>query len=441
MKKQWMWSAAAIALVCLSGKAASAQGNYGSYPNQIGSGVAPAVNYQPMNARSGNEVAPISYNLSDGCSDPGCAAGCADPGCGAGGAGMGCADGCAGNGDGCAGDACAGMGECESPYKFGGWLQGGFHTFSDTAFNDRPDKLNLHQAWLFLEKTADGSNGFDWGYRGDYLYGIDAQNTQAFGSPQDDWDTDWDNGAYGHALPQAYGEVAMGDISIKAGHFFTICGYEVVQSPQNFFYSRALTMNYFEPFTHTGGLATMKFGEQVTGYGGWVQGWDTGFSDNGGSMFLGGAALTLTEGATLTYTTTAGKVGFGTAMEGYSHSIVANMQLTERVSSVLAHDLVDFSAAGELRRHYSATAYMFYKLTENVSLGGRYEWLRNEGNSPTSLVGIGDIHGLTGGFNVRLLKNLVMRPEARWLNDQDALFLNPADQQKVGFGVDAVLTF
>ena len=45
----------------------------------------------------------------------------------------------------------------------------------------------------------------------------------------------FDHGIYGFALPQVYGEVAMGDLSVKMGHFFTIIGYEVVTAPDNFF--------------------------------------------------------------------------------------------------------------------------------------------------------------------------------------------------------------
>ena len=34
-----------------------------------------------------------------------------------------------------------------------------------------------------------------------------------------------------------------------------------------------------EPFTHTGALADYKLSDQVTLYGGWVQGWDSGFNN------------------------------------------------------------------------------------------------------------------------------------------------------------------
>ena len=146
------------------------------------------------------------------------------------------------------------------------------------------------------------------------MYGIDANDTQAFGNPNGSWDFDngFDHGSYGWAIPQAYFEVALGDsLSIKAGHFYTLVGYEVVTAPDNFFYSHAMTMYNSEPFTHTGVLATAGMGDNVTLYGGWTLGWDTGFDQlNNGSSFLGGVGLTLTDDAAVTYIATAGNFGW-----------------------------------------------------------------------------------------------------------------------------------
>ena len=75
------------------------------------------------------------------------------------------------------------------------------------SFNDVPDQLNLHQQWLYIEKTLDADSGdWDWGGRVDIMYGTDASKTQAFGTTGG-WDNDWDYGVYGWAIPQAYLEV------------------------------------------------------------------------------------------------------------------------------------------------------------------------------------------------------------------------------------------
>ncbi len=160
-----------------------------------------------------------------------------------------------------------------------GWTSVGYHTQNTQLnFNNYQDRVQLGQQWFFLEKIADGSEGLGFGGRVDYLYGTDAPDTQAFGIADNHWDNSWDNGgAYGHAMPQAYGEVAYGNLSAKVGHFFTIVGNEVVQSTGNFFYSRQFTFYNAEPFTHTGALTTYNVDDSTQLYNGWVSGWDSGF--------------------------------------------------------------------------------------------------------------------------------------------------------------------
>ncbi|MEZ6108905.1 MAG: outer membrane beta-barrel protein, partial [Pirellulaceae bacterium] len=152
------------------------------------------------------------------------------------------------------------LGEC-SKITVGGWLNGGITlagrnvpTNAPIAFNNPINQVLGNQAWIFVERDADtGGCGMDLGYRVDYMFGADGPDTQAFGDGS--WDFGWNTNAnYGSAIPQLYAEVAYNNLSVKAGHFYTTIGYEVVPATGNFFYSHAYTMNYGEPFTHTGFL-------------------------------------------------------------------------------------------------------------------------------------------------------------------------------------------
>ena len=60
-------------------------------------------------------------------------------------------------------------------------------------------------------------------------------------------------------------------------------------------------------FTHTGILATLEHSDDVTLYGGYVQGYDSGFEDNG-DAFLGGVSLGLTERLDVTYAAIGGRL-------------------------------------------------------------------------------------------------------------------------------------
>ncbi|MCO6459054.1 MAG: porin [Pirellulaceae bacterium] len=339
------------------------------------------------------------------------------------------------------------MGPChDSKLDVGGWFQVGYHTYNTGMFNNYPDTVQLHQAYGYIGKEADGSCGWDWGFRFDYVYGTDGPDTQAFGNPPGSWDEGWDAGGfYGHAIPQLYAEVAYGDLSIKAGHFYTICGYEVVPATGNFFYSHAFTMYNAEPFTHSGALATYKMlDDNVTLYGGWSKGWDTGFDTNGGDNFLGGFTLQLTEDVALTYTTTFGKIGFGTSATGYSHSVVLNVAVTEKLNYVLLSDYVDYNGAlieapfvDAFVNRYSVANYLFYEINDCWSAGARFEWF----NTKLDIGDRADLYEVTVGLNYKPHPNLIFRPEVRWDQDNDGFIVPARDNDQLGFGMDMILTF
>jgi hypothetical protein len=358
--------------------------------------------------------------------DPGCSAPCGDI------LGDACGESC-GEGCGEGSEGCGLFGESGSGIKFGGWVQAGYHSGLEPlsvakndglSFNDRPDELNLHQGWLYAERIADGSKGFDWGFRADVMYGTDATSTQAFGNNPGrfDFQNGWDHGAgYGFALPQVYGEVAAGDWSVKIGHFFTLVGYEVVTAPGNFFYSHALTMYNSEPFTHTGALATYKASDEVQLYGGWTAGWDTGFDRrDGGSSFLGGAAAQVAEDVKVTYIATAGN--FGWRGDGYSHSIVVDTTLTDKLNYVLQSDVV----RADVFDTVGVNNYLFYTINDQLKAGTRAEWWKADGAS---------FYAVTYGVNITPMENVVVRPEVR----HDWSPGNATDSDT--FGIDAIFSF
>jgi hypothetical protein len=174
---------------------------------------------------------------------------------------------------------------CKSRISVRGWLAAGYTAnFEDPAsnfngpvtFNDR-DELQFNQGYLVVERPVNTECcGWDLGGRIDLLYGSDYRFTLARGlDAEDDFTSRWHSGRfYGLAMPQAYAEIAVDEVSVKAGHFYTIIGYEVVTAPDNFFYSRAYTMQYGEPFTHTGALATWTPNKQLSVMAGGTLGWD-----------------------------------------------------------------------------------------------------------------------------------------------------------------------
>ncbi len=326
--------------------------------------------------------------------------------------------------------------------KIGGWFQAGYNNKTDGKFNTHPGRVNLHQAYLYAEKVADGSCGLDWGFRTDLIYGVDAQDTQAFGNNPGNWDfrNGFDHGIYGWALPQAYGEVAYGDLAVKMGHFYTLVGYEVVTAPNNFFYSHSFTMYNSEPFTHTGVLASYKVSERLTAYGGWTLGWDTGFDQYAdGSNFIGGLSSSLTDNVTATYILCAGDLGW--RGDGYNHSLVLDFSITEKLNYVLQSDLVESTGYynvdtgvffADERDDVGINQYLFYELNSCWKVGGRLEWWKRDGSS---------CYEATAGVNWRPIPNFVLRPEIRY-NWGPGLVNNLGlPENSTIFGIDGIVTF
>ncbi|MCA9073681.1 MAG: porin [Planctomycetaceae bacterium] len=341
------------------------------------------------------------------------------------------------------------MGDLEDPWDFsdeflgedsdvdiGGWTQWGYSSGNTGLFNQNPHRINNHQTWIYLEKEADGSEGLDFGGRFDVMYGTDSGDTQAFGNRPGNWDfmNGFDyGGGYGWAFPQAYLEAAYGDLSVKAGHFYTLLGYEVVTAPDNFFYSHAFTMFNSEAFTHTGVLATYEAADNVTVYGGWTAGWDTGFDQfQEGSSFLGGTSIGLGDDVTFTYITTAGD--FGLIGSGYSHSIVLDFALTDDLNYVFQSDLLHNRTGGVDNETIGVNQYLFYTISDRLAVGGRAEWWKADSNS---------VGALTAGVNIKPHANLIIRPEIRYQWDPGTaqVLTHPTVENRGIFGVDAILTY
>lgn len=309
------------------------------------------------------------------------------------------------------------------PFTLGGWTQVGYHTDSTGMFNTHPDDISLHQQWLYAERVADGACGLDFGFRVDLVYGLDAQNTQAFGepAPQTHWDNEWDKGRYGWALPQAYVGIAYGPWRVKAGHFFTLIGHESVPAVNNFFYSHAFTFNFNEPFTHSGVLASYALSEELTLHGGWTAGWDTGFErfaapgESRGNNVLGGISAGLGPGITLIYAFAAGSLGFPQG-EGHNHSFIVDTKPAEDWNYVFQFDFVDVNAepfGPDTNDRHAVVNYLFHTIRPGIKAGLRAEWFRSGDHS---------LYEITAGANLQPMANLTIRPELRWqfVGDREA---------------------
>ncbi len=374
------------------------------------------------------------------------------------------------------------FGEC-SPWIISGFVDQGFTWNPDSptdrfnaplVFNDRANEYQLNQVYLYAERTTNTDyNWFDVGGRVDLLYGTDWRFTPAAGLEVNQDGTDrWNVGQrfYGLAMPQLYAEFAVSDVKFKVGRWYTIAGYEVVPATGNFFYSHAMTHQYFEPFTHTGILGSWAMSDAVTFYGGIDRGWDQWENNNAGDnpSFIGGVTLT-GDIFTLAWAFTAGnEAALGsvpTTQSRYYNSWVLTTNVTENFKWVLEHDygfqddaVSDGNGGVQDAEWYSVTNYFFYTINCKWAAGLRAEWSRDDDGFRVATLGppkgpgrgpgfAGNFYEVTCGLHYQANANILFRPEVRWdwYDGEDGVggrpFDDGTDSSLFTMGVDAIVTY
>lgn len=369
-------------------------------------------------------------------------------------------------------------------------------TNGPVTFNDRSNDYLMNQAYLSLGRNVDTSGDrIDFGARVDYFYGSDAIFTQAYGlesagnpvaQPGIPGHPSWDGGSpiYRQALPQAYGQIwlpILKGIDIKIGHFYTLIGYEVVTTPDNFFTTLPYTFQYGEPFTHTGVMASTKLSDKLIIHTCLVRGWDNWTDSNTQVGFLGGFAWTPSNKTNVTLNMITSpeqdninRYGFQGVRQGAIgawtnrtlYSLVIQQKLSDKLKYVFQHDHGFQDPNPNVgnttnAQWYGINQYLFYEFNKKWSVGARAEWFRDDdgvrvgearytsslgpqafdpsinpvrqvpfgfGGTPFASAGA-NYYEVTLGLNWKPTPNIIIRPDCRWdwqTRDAGAIQATPA---------------
>lgn len=321
------------------------------------------------------------------------------------------------------------------------------------TWTDRSNDYQLNQLWFTAERTTNGEDGLDLGFRSDTFWGTNARFCTAQG-----FENQIDNGHafYGLAFPNLYAEAAYGDWKVKGGRFISPVGYFTIDMTQNFFNTLPYTYQYGEPFTHTGVLATKTVSENLEIGSGVTRGWDNWSGTGFGAPHLGWIGLVTLKGddfGNLTWfghwsqEPTEDNDGFNNAFSGrYIQSLVYQKTLkniNENLSMVIQSDFgtqeraksvnnTTPGFAGRSAQWYGLNSYLFWKQSDAVTWGLNGEWFRDEdgfrvGTLLPPLVGsefrglpagrngyIGNFYQITFGPRWQPFNNLYIRPNLRW---------------------------
>ncbi len=299
----------------------------------------------------------------------------------------------------------------------------------------KADGFNLNVVQLTIAKALDES---EWaaGYRADLWFGPDA-NTLATGSPTSG-DVGFENNDL--AIRQAY--VALrtpvgNGIDWKMGVFDTILGYETLESGNNPNMTRSYGFT-LEPTTQTGVLATYRFADSIAASVGVVN--TVGPTINGRAnppkaesfkAYTGSIALTAPSdwgwlaGSSLYSGVLCGfdaAAGGNQTRDNYYVGATVNTPVTglkAGVSFDYAHMWGNASTASVISGAFGAPVgdqyawglYLSYQATEKMSLHGRAESIREQGEVAGS---DNEAYAFTGTLQYDLWENVISRAEIRW---------------------------
>lgn len=160
---------------------------------------------------------------------------------------------------------------------------GGRHRANDLRFYDYDEGYTFNALELSLKK--DPSPDRPWGFGVVWTVGRDSQKNHSLGifRSRDDnpplyYRTPW------YDVPEAYGSVLIpvgSGLTLKAGKWATLVGYEVYESPKNLNFSRSFLYTLGTPYTHTGLLATYQLSPWLGVTAGFTNGWDNSDNNNG----------------------------------------------------------------------------------------------------------------------------------------------------------------
>ena len=306
------------------------------------------------------------------------------------------------------------------------------------------NEVLLNQADITIERDMVNLAKGDWdagflieaGYGSDFFYThsngiLDQHNKQGGTGDQDQLD-----------LLQAYVQLGIplgNGITLEAGKFVQLLGYEKIDPTQNIFYTHSYTFSYGKPYTMTGVFASYDFTEigsqdHLIITGGTSMGWNQSIDNNNGDLDGIIQAKFSTSGIDFIGTILFGPEGvlpYGPA-DHADWWTVPEFTVNWRVSDqfLLGLDLLYGDAPGavpnsagfyEAAQWFGASGYAKYQLDPHMALSTRVEYY-HDGHGFTTGIGGTDINygevtmgtELTPFPDSPFLDGLSFRPEVRF---------------------------
>ncbi len=243
---------------------------------------------------------------------------------------------------------------------------------SDRAFDSQNSSFMLHQVGLTVAKQP--KEGF--GGLVNITAGEDAKVINGSdGSPGNNFN-----------VTQAFGQYAVGSLTVIAGKYTTLQGTEVIASPSNMNFSRSLLF-FGEPLTHTGLRGTYAFNDKISLIAGVNNG--VGGSDhdaNRGKTLELGATFTPIKPLSIAISNLSGQEGTAAAEGSHNsfnvvvtYTVIDPLTLGFEYLNVSQDNFTSLVNGSTIKAKYSGEAiYVTYMITPKWRAALRAEWMKDD---------------------------------------------------------------
>jgi hypothetical protein len=284
------------------------------------------------------------------------------------------------------------------------------------VFDVPANQFSLNYAKIQLDKPAEASNRV--GYRISFGYGNAINATNVF-----------EPGGLGFAqyMQEAYGTylapVGKNGLQVDFGKFVTPHGGEVIETKDNWNYSRGLLFGYAIPFYHFGARAKYNWGKAaLTGFV--VNGWNNVVDNNTGKTY--GVTLNLNPSPKLAIAQNymAGPEMAGTNQNWRQLSdTLVTINATDKLSLLFNYDYGTGDNVGLTEPAWwtGVAGYVRYAVDSKHAIALRYEWFKDAMGFATGTPQ--NLKEFTATFEKRIAGNLLTRLEYRYDYSNEATFV------------------
>lgn len=232
-------------------------------------------------------------------------------------------------------------------------------------------------------------------------------------------------------------------LQVDFGKFVTPFGAEVIESKDNWNYSRGLLFTYAIPFYHFGARAKYVFNDKASLTGYIVNGWNNIIENNTGKSYGLSVALNPAKKISIVqnYMTGPEQPENNSRWRQLSDTVVT-WNATSKLSFMTNFDYGRDHPVGSSTGYWTGIAgYLRYALNDKVALATRYEYYNDHAGFTT--LQPQHIQSATGTLERKIAGRLISRLEYRWDGSNRDAFMKgsrPVDTQQTVLG-GVVYTF